>query len=309
VLRFALRRAAEAVTTVAIAASLAFLLSRISGNPTLNILGTGATHAEVVAENQRLGLNNGLLVQYGIFLKDLVTGDLGRSLEYSQSNLSLICRRLGASLELAVTALALALLAGIPIGVVCAWCRDGLIDRVLSALVVLGQAIPPFFLGTLLVGLFAVRLRWLPAGETTSLRGLILPAVTLATFPLARIARLIRSGMLVALGEDYTAAARSRGVSEFSVLLKHCLKNAAIPVLTMLGLQAGFLLSGAVTVEVVFAWPGLGLLAVNAVLFRDFPLVQAIVVVGAVTFVIINWVVDMCYAKLDPRVADLRARV
>lgn len=292
------------LVTLLIAVSGAFFLVHGTGSPAHQILGESATPERVAELNHQLGLDRPILAQYGDFLGQLVRGDLGESLRYGQSNSSLILERLPATLELAAVALLIALVIGVPLGCIAAMREGRLADRVVSAVSLVGVSVPIFWLGLMAILFFAVRLGWLPAGQRNGLSFVILPGVTLSTLPLAQVARLTRSSMAETLRQQYITASRARGLSSWSVVLNHALRNSAIPVLTIFGLQTGLLLSGAVTVEYVFSWPGLGSLATDAVQGRDFTLVQAVVVVGVAAFVIVNLVVDVLYGIIDPRIRD-----
>ncbi|MCG2623383.1 ABC transporter permease [Arthrobacter sp. I2-34] len=303
-IRLILSKTANAVLTLLIASSLAFFLARGSGSPVREILGDSATPEQVAQLTAELGLDKPLIVQYGQFLLDLVSFDLGDSLRYGQSNLELIAGRLPASIELALFALLLAVAVGVPLGIIAAMREGGVVDRIASMLALLGQSVPLFWLGLMLILLFAVRLGWFPAGQNDGIDSLVLPAVTLSTLPMAQIARLTRSSMSEVLHEGFISAARARGLAGWRIILIHAFRPASLPVVTIVGLQAGMLLSGAVTVEYVFAWPGLGSLATQAVQTRDFPLVQSIVVFGALVFVLINLAVDLLYGLVDPRIRE-----
>jgi peptide/nickel transport system permease protein len=304
VTRFLASKALQGLATLLIAVSIAFLLARGTGDPVREMLGDLASQQQVAALQAQLGLDRSIGLQYVAFLKDLVIFDLGESLRYGTSNLDLILSRLPASALLAAAAMLLAVVAGVPLGIWAALKEGRLADRVASTIALTGQSIPLFWLGLMLILFFAVGLGWLPAGQYTGFRSLILPAVTLSTLPMAQIARLTRSGMTEILGETFVSASHARGITRWRIVLVHAFRNACLPVITIIGLQAGTLLSGAITVEFVFAWPGLGTLATQAVQTRDFSLIQAIVVFGAVVFVVINLLVDLLYGILDPRIRD-----
>ncbi|MDR7084841.1 peptide/nickel transport system permease protein [Arthrobacter ginsengisoli] len=303
-IRLIVSKTSSAVLTLVVASSIAFFLARGSGSPVQQILGDFATPDQIAQLNAELGMDQPLIVQYGRFLLDLATFNLGDSLRYDLSNVDLIASRLPASIGLAVAALLIAVLIGVPLGILAAVREGGIIDRLASAMALLGQSVPLFWLGLMLIMLFAVQLGWLPAGQNASLPSLVLPAVTLSTLPMAQIARLTRSSMSEVLQEGFVSAARARGLAGWRIILVHALRSAALPVVTIVGLQMGMLFSGAVTVEFVFAWPGLGSLATQAVQTRDFPLVQAIVIVGALGFVLINLLVDLLYGLVDPRIRE-----
>lgn len=300
--RWLLPKIGAAIVTLLIAVSIAFLLGRVAGDPVRQSLGGLATEEQVEQRRTELGLDAPLVSQFATYVGDLATGDLGESLRYRTSNWELIRARLPASMLLTGAALLIGTLLGLPLGIFAAVRENSVWDRLSVGASLFGQSLPLFWLGLMLILLFSVTLDLLPAGQSGTWRHLVLPAVTLSMFPLARVARLTRSSMTEVLEENYIDSARARGLAGWRVIVVHAVRNAALPVVTLLGLQAGALLSGAVTVEFVFAWPGLGTLATQAVEFRDFSLVQAIVVVGAVTFVVINFVVDLLYGLIDPRI-------
>ncbi len=287
-----------------LAVTLAFLLVRLAGDPVVHMLGDIAPPEQIEAKRHELGLDRPLVVQYVSYMGSLLTGDLGESLRYQRSNGPLIAGRLLASLQLAGAAILLAVVIGVPVGLFAAFREGTSVDRVMMFFALISQSLPLFWLGMMLILLFAVELRWLPAGQSGSWKHVILPAVSLSAYPMARIARLMRSSAIDVIGEDYVTAARARGLSRWRVATVHVLRNAALPVVTIIGLHLGQMLSGVVTLEVVFSWPGLGALAVGALRFRDFFLVQAIVVVGASLFVAINLAVDLLYGAIDPRIRD-----
>ena len=288
--------------TFVIAVSLAVVLSNVGGDPVANLLGPLAPKEQVEAERKALGLDRPLPVQVLSTLGNVARGDLGTSLRYEQPCWSIIKSRFPESLKLMVCALLLGILVGVPLGVIAALRENSIVDRVAMTVALIGQSLPLYWLAMMAVLLFSLKLGWLPAGRSDGWSHVVLPAVVLSTLPMGRIARLTRASMSQVLDEDYILAARARGLSTFRTVGIHALRNAALPVVTIIGLQAGGLISGAVTVEVVFAWPGLGSLAVDAVSFRDFKLVQAIVIFGAFVFVTINLFVDLLYGVLDPRI-------
>jgi len=304
--RFVLRKLSAGLVTLFLAATLAFFIAKLSGDPTVQMLGLSATPEQVSELKSLLGFDRPIFVQYFDFIGDIARGDLGTSLFSGDKNLDTILNRVWASMQLAVIAVALGAMIGIPVGVFAASREGRLGDRVASVLSIVGQSVPVFWLGLILVLVFSLNLGWLPAGFIGDWRNLVLPVVTLATIPIARIARLTRSAMTNVLEDQYITASRARGLSSRRVLFAHGLRNASLPVVTLIGLQIGTLLSGAITVETVFAWPGIGSLATQAVTNRDIPLVQALVVFGAFAFVIINTCVDLLYGVLDPRVREAR---
>lgn len=303
-LRFLVPKLVAAIATLLLAVTIAFFLARLSGDPVRTILGPLASEEQVALTRARLGLDRPLLTQYVTYLGDLLRGDLGTSLRYNTSNWELIWSRFPASMQLSLAAVAIAVVVGVPLGMFAALKENTVWDRASVIASLSGQSLPLFWIGLMFILVFSVNLGWFPAGQSGTWKHLVLPAVTLSFFPMARISRLTRSAMTEVLEEGYVTAARARGLRERTVVVVHALRNAALPVITIIGLQAGALLSGAVTVEFVFAWPGLGTLATQAVSFRDFPLVQAVVVVGALVFVVINLVVDLLYGLVDPRIRE-----
>jgi peptide/nickel transport system permease protein len=282
--------------------TLVFVALRASGDPAATMLPGDATVDELTALRRALGLDQPLYVQYVRFLADVVAGDFGTSFRHQQPALPLVLERLPATLELALAALVLAVAVALPLGIVAALHRGRLVDLLAMGFAVIGQATPYFWMGIMLILVVSVELGWLPTSGRGSWKHLILPAVTLGTHFAAALARLTRTSMLEVLGQNYVTTARAKGLSERAVILAHALKNAAVPVVTLIGLQFGTLLGGAVVTETIFAWPGVGRLAVQSIFVRDYPVVQAGVFVLALTFVAINLLVDLLYGYLDPRI-------
>ncbi len=295
-------RLAQTVLVVFLSLSAVFAMVRLSGDPVLLFMPMDIQAKDVNEFRQRLGFNDPIAVQYTRFVGHALRGDFGESLRYRQDALGLVLDRLPATLLLAGVAVLLTLGAAVPLGVLTAVRRDGVTDYVGSLVTVLGQAIPGFWLGLMLIYVFSVRLHWLPTGGSGTLAHLVMPSIVLAAFFSARIARLTRSTVLEALSADYVLTARAKGLTESTVLAKHALRNSAIPVITLAGLEIGQLLGGAVITETIFAWPGLGRLIVQALLNRDFPVVLAAVFVTSATYTVINLVVDLAYGWLDPRI-------
>src|SRR5262245_10153138 len=300
--RYVLARLAQSALVVLLSLTAVFGMVRLGGDPVLLFLPMDIQAKDVNEIRQRLGFNDPLAVQYGRFMAGAVRGDFGESLRYRRDAFGLVLERLPATLLLAGAAMALTLVAAVPLGVITAVRRDTLVDHGGMRATVLGQATPGFWLGLMLIYVFAVQLRWLPTGGYGTLAQLIMPAVVLAAFYSARVARLTRSAMLEVLGEEYIKTARAKGLAEGSVIAKHTLRNAAIPIVTLAGLEAGQLLGGAVITETIFAWPGLGRLTVQALLNRDFPVVMAAVSFTSVVYTLMNLGVDLAYGWLDPRV-------
>jgi peptide/nickel transport system permease protein len=279
-----------------------FGLVHLSGDPVLLMVSSDAPPDVVTATRRALGFDRPLHEQFVSYVTRAAQGDLGVSLRSNRPVATLIRERLPATVELTLAALLIAVAIAVPAGIVSAVRRGSLVDRVAMVGAVAGQAMPIFWLALLLITLFGVYLRWLPVFGRGSLAHLVLPAVSLSTVILGRLARLVRSSMLEVLGQDYVRTARAKGVAETRVLAAHALKNAAIPIVTLLGLQFAQLLGGAVVTETIFAWPGIGRLVVEAIFNRDFPVVQGVVLVVSLIFVTVNLLVDLAYAALDPRV-------
>jgi peptide/nickel transport system permease protein len=297
------RRLLLLVPTVLGAVTLVFFLVHlIPGDPVELMLGETASRADLAQLRADLGLDRPLGEQYARFLGGCARGDLGRSFFYRRPVLGVIGGALPATLLLAAAALAVALLIALPAGVVAAVRRDRPVDRLAMLGSLLGVSMPNFWLGPMLIILFSFRLGWLPVSGNEGAASLVLPAVTLGTALAAILARMTRASMLDVLGEDYLRTARAKGVRERAVIVRHGLRNALLPVVTIVGLQFGALLSGAVVTENVFAWPGIGTLLVQAITARDYPLVQGCVLVIALCYVAVNFLTDALYSLIDPRV-------
>ena len=297
-----LRRLWSTLTVAVGVAAVIFVLLHLSGDPVALLVPADAP-PEVMRDTRRaLGLDRPLPQQFFIYLSRAAAGDLGTSLRHNLPVAQLIRERLPRTMLLAAAALALALVIAIPAGIVSALRRGTLVDRLAMVLAVAGQAVPIFWLALMLIWLFAVRLEWLPVFGSGTFLHLVLPAVSLSTIVLGRLARLVRSSMLEVLGQDYVRTARAKGLGETSVVWGHALKNAAIPIVTVVGLQLAQLLGGAVVTETIFAWPGVGVLAAEAVFNRDFPVVQGVTLVISLIFVVANLAVDLAYVALNPRI-------
>ncbi len=284
-------------------ATIVFFLTRLTGDPVAILLPPDAPQEQIDETTARLGLDKPILTQYGIFLRDLARLDLGESIRYRDGTVSLIMERMPATLQLAGSALFLALIIAIPLGIAAALKRGSALDKGLMALSVVGQAMPVFWIGILMIMLFSVRLRWLPTGGYGSFKQLILPSVALGIRFMALTARLLRSSLVEVMNADYIRTSRAKGLMERAVIIGHALRNSLLPVVTVIGLQLGALLGGSVVAETVFAWPGVGQLLVQAITYRDFPLVQAAIILLAAVFVIINLAVDILYVFIDPRIS------
>ncbi len=300
--RFLLLRLLRTVIVVWGVVTVVFVVARLSGDPISLLVAPETPPAEIQALRDRLGLNDPLPIQYAVFLRQAVRGDFGTSLRYRQDALQVVLDRVPATLQIAAAAFAFAVLVALPVGILSAVRPNSIFDNVAMLLALVGQAVPTFFLGIVLILLFAVRFGWFPTSGLGSPAGLVLPAITLGAFAAASIARLTRSAMLEVLGQDYVRTARAKGLGERSVVRGHALRNALVPVVTIMGLQFGTLLGGSVVTETVFALPGIGRLIIQSIGNRDYPVVQAGVFLIAVAFVVVNLVVDVLYAVLDPRI-------
>ncbi len=301
--QYARRRLLIAIPTLLGVATISFLLLRlIPGDPAKLMAGPTASPAQVEHLRLQFGLTGSELSQYARFLGHLVTGNLGTSTLSGQSVVSEIATAFPYTLELAVAAAFLAIMIGCPLGIVAALRRGRSLDTALSGISVLGVSMPVYWSGLLLIILFAVHLRLLPAAGADSADSAILPSITLSLFAIGFISRQTRSAMLDALSQDYTRTARAKGMPARVVILKHALRNAAVPVVTVAGLQFGQLLGGAVLTETIFGWPGLGNLLVQAINARDYPTVQGAVLLFAIAVLLVNFGTDLLYAAIDPRV-------
>jgi peptide/nickel transport system permease protein len=301
---YIVKRLLQALLVLLGVMTLVFFLLHLSGDPTQLLLPLDATAAERAAFRARMGFDDPLPLQYIRFAFDVISGNLGFSYRHGAPAVQLVLERLPATFQLTGSALIAATCLAVPIGVIAAVKRGTAIDSISMALALLGQAMPVYWLGLMLILLFSVTLQMLPSGGRGGWETLILPAATLAVFSMARIARLTRSGMLDVLGQDYIRTARAAGIPTRSVVFKFGLRNAAIPLITVIGLEFGVLLGGAVITETIFSWPGVGRLAVDSIFARDYPVVQAVVLVLASIFVLINIAVDVLYTYMDPRIRE-----
>lgn len=279
-----------------------FLILHLTGDPVTLLVPIDATQETVDMIRREMGLDDPLYVQYGRFIKGAIQGNFGFSYRQNQEALSLVLDRLPATLELSFISLTLALVVAVPVGIISSVKSNTLPDRLGMVFALLGQAIPVFWLGIMLILIFAVTFQLFPAAGKGTLRHLVLPSITLAMFLMARITRVVRTSMLEVLEQDYVRTARSKGLRELVVIGRHTLKNAAMPIITIVGLELGTLLGGAVITETVFAWPGVGRLAVKAIYNHDFPVVQAAVFMLSLIFIALNFLVDILYTYIDPRV-------
>jgi peptide/nickel transport system permease protein len=299
---FLLRRLLQSLVVLLGVSFVVFAILFLTGDPALVLLPPDASAEDVRRFRELMGFDDPFLVQYGRFLRGALQGDFGQSVRHGEPAFDLVLERMPATFELAGAALLLALCLAIPAGIVSAVRRNSALDYIYTVVALFGQSLPTFWLGIMLILVFSVQLHLLPSSGRGTLEHLVLPAVTLGLFTTARITRLTRSGMLEVLGQDYIRTARAKGVSDPPVVWKHALKNAAIPIVTIVGIELGTLLGGSVITETIFAWPGVGRLSVQAIANRDYPVVQAAVFLLATTFVVVNLVVDLVYTYLDPRI-------
>lgn len=307
-----------------------FMVRAIPGDPAQILLGQQATEDQVAQVRENMGLDKPIFVQYGLFLADAVRGDLGDSIVTGRPVTTELAERFPATLELTAFAMFIAVLVGVPVGVISAVRQYSLLDKVTSVLALTGLSMPIFWLAMILIVIFFVNLGWLPfpgrlstdvsipaitglvlvdslltlnfAAFWDGLLHLIMPAVALGTIPMAVVTRMTRSSMLEVMNEDYVRTARAKGVVPWRVVFKHALRNAMLPTVTVIGLQVGLLMGGAVITETIFSWPGVGQIAYESIFRRDYAMIQGVVLYGATLFVLVNLLVDILYAVLDPRV-------
>jgi peptide/nickel transport system permease protein len=300
--RYLIRRLGRTIFALWGVSTIVFVVLRLSGDPAVLLLPQEASTEDVMRLRRDLGLDDPPLMQYLRFLGNSIVGNFGESLRHREPAMTLVRAHLWATLELSFAAMIVAVLVAVPSGILAAVRPNSFYDHTTMTLALLGQSAPTFWIGIMLILAFSLGLRWFPVGGRGSLAHLVMPAITLGAFAMASIARLTRSAMLEVIRLDYINTARAKGLSEGRIIWKHALKNAAIPVVTIMGLQFGALLGGAVVTETVFSWPGIGRLAIQGIYNRDYPVVQASVFIAAAFFVGINFVVDLLYTILDPRI-------
>jgi ABC-type dipeptide/oligopeptide/nickel transport system permease component len=301
-LRLILMRLIQVPLVIMAVSLLVFVFLNASGDPVLLLLPFDASPEDVEEMRKALGLDKPLMVRYGIFLWDAIQGDFGVSLRSHQPALSIVLDALPATIELALAAMLVATVISIPLGITAAVKRGGTIDMTATVVSVLGQSMPVFWLGILLIMLFSVTLHWFPVSGRGGISSLILPAVTLGWYMNALMTRMTRTAMLEVLSEPYIITARAKGLPERLVIMKHAFRNARVPIITIWGLQAGTMLTGTVVTETVFSWPGLGRASIYAVAGRDYPVVLASIALFTLIFVTINLVIDLAYFVFDPRI-------
>jgi peptide/nickel transport system permease protein len=313
-LQFLTRRILRAVVALWGIVTIVFIVMRLSGDPVPLMLPPDAPTAEMNRVRAELGLDQPIPIQYLVFIGNVLRGDLGRSIHMRQPAVDIALERLPATFELALVAFGLAIVVALPAGLISAAKRNSIWDNLAMFLALIGQSAPTFYIGIMLILVFGLQLGLFPVSGRgqgswlnvqdwpTMLWHVFLPAITLGAFAMASIARLTRSAVLEVMRADYIRTARAKGLNDYAVLVRHNLKNAAIPVVTIMGLQFGTLLGGAVVTETVFSWPGIGLLAITSIGSRDYPIVQSAVLLVAIAFVIVNFMVDLAYGWLDPRI-------
>ena len=300
---YVVKRLIQAVVLLKCVMIIVFLLLHMTGDPVLVMLDTDATHEDIEHLRKLMGFDQPLHVQYGRFFTNALQGNFGESTEHGESAMGLVLEHFPATIEMGVGAFVFAVIIGVPFGCLAAFKEGSIYDKGYVGITVLMQAIPDFWLAIMFIMFFSVTLGLLPSFGRGGWEHFIMPAFAASTYHLARLARLMRSQMLEVLRQDYITTARAKGLSEKVVLMVHALKNSSIPIVTVMGLDLGILLGGTVIIEVVFAWPGLGRLVVEAIANRDFPIVQSAVFILASGFVVINLTVDLVYAYLDPRIS------
>jgi len=300
--RYIVQRLLQGVVLLFMVAAIVFFLGRLTGNPVDLMLPEGSTPEDRIALIKTLGLDGPLYQQFLIFIGNALNGDLGTSIRMREPTVDVFFSRLPNTLAIIPWAILFAVLVGIPLGVVAALNRGNIVDRAAGAIAVLGIATPSFWLGVVLIFVFSVELGWLPSGRMGGPEHYVLPVITLGSFLIAGFMRLVRSSMLDVMGSEFVKLARIKGLNEGVVVWKHCLRNALIPVLTLWGVFVGNLITGAIVTETVFAWPGIGRLTYEAVIYRDFPLLQAVIILKSMLILSINLGVDILYAYVDPRI-------
>jgi len=300
--KFLARRLALALVTLLAVSLIIFIMGRVSGDPRHIYLDDYSTQEDWDRMGELLGLDKPLYQQYAIFLKGAFRGDLGDSVKEKRPVVEIILERLPATLMLGVAALALSLIIGVPLGILSAVKRDSIVDQFTKLIALIGQAAPPFWLGIVLMFFFAVKLGWTPPYGKEEWNSILLPALTLGWYYAAANLRLVRSAMLDVLDSEYIKLARAKGASEKAVILKHAFRNALIPPLTFAGITLGALVTGSLVVETVFAWPGLGRLAIEALFSFDYPLLQGVVITFTLLYIASALTVDILYAYIDPRI-------
>ena len=300
--RFLVRRLLITIVTLFAVSIIIFAMARVSGDPRTMMLGEFYTQERYDLVGQKLGLDKSYFEQYWIFIKDLVRGDFGQSIKENRPAGDIIWERFVATFELGGAAFLFSIIVGLPLGILSAVRRGGIIDNFSKLIALIGQSAPNFWLGFMLIVVFAIQLEWVPPSGRQEWNSIILPAVTLGWFFVAANMRLVRSAMLDVLDSEFIKLARAKGVPGYALIWKHAFRNAIIPPLTFAGVTLGNLVAGSITTELVFAWPGLGLLAINATLGSDYPVLQGVVIIFTLLYVGAALMVDVLYAYIDPRI-------
>jgi len=300
--RFLVRRFLITIITLFVVSVIVFAMARVSGDPRTMMLGDTFTEKQYEQLGVTLGLDKPYYEQFWVYLKDLARGDFGESISEGKPAGQVIQQRFMATLELGLAAFVFALIIGVPLGILSSVKRGSIFDQIGKIVALTGQSAPSFWIGIMLIFFFAVRLEWVPPSGRQDWNSIFLPAVTLGWFMVAANMRLVRSAMLDVLDSEYIKLARAKGVSSVSLIWKHALRNAIIPPLTFAGVTLGNLVAGSVTTELVFAWPGLGLLAIDATLSADYPILQGVVIIFTLLYVAAAFLVDILYAYVDPRI-------
>lgn len=301
--RIVLRRLLQAIPALIGVTLIAFLLINAGGDVVSTMLPAEATQEQIEAFRQRYGLDKPVIVQYFNYLGQLLQGDFGRSFTFRRPALDVVLSAVPATVTLAISAMLLSLVISIPLGVFAAKWRNSWFDKAAMGFVLINQAVPAFWLGLILILVFAINLKWFPVAGRGTLSHLVLPSIALASWLMALITRLVRASMLDVLESDYIRTARAKGLSEFVITTRHAMRNAFIPVVTVVGIQLGTLFGGAVVTEAVFNWPGIGTVVYSAIIARDRPVVLAAMILVAVAFIVINLIVDLVVNWLDPQAA------
>ena len=300
--RYFLTRLGQSILLIFGVLLLVFAMVRVTGDPATLMMSREASPEDLEAFRERMGFNDPVLVQFGRFISGAVVGDFGDSLHFKTPAMPMVLERLPATLQLALTALIIAVVVGIPLGLVGGFNPGSFIDNIARSLALLGQSVPNFWLALIMISFFAVNLRWFPTFGRDEWKSVIMPAFVLGLPVMGQIVRLTRSSVLEIRGEDFIRTAHSKGLERKTIYIKHVFRNVAIPLVSVIGIQFGYLLGGSIYIEAIFAWPGMGQLLEQSIGWRDFPLVQALAVFTAVVVLGINLLTDMTYAIIDPRI-------
>jgi peptide/nickel transport system permease protein len=300
--RYFLARLGQSILLIFGVLLLVFAMVRVTGDPATLMMSREASPEDLEAFRERMGFNDPVLVQFGRFISGAVVGDFGDSLHFKTPAMPMVLERLPATLQLALTALIIAVVVGIPLGLVGGFNPGSFIDNIARGLALLGQSVPNFWLALIMISFFAVNLRWFPTFGRDEWKSVIMPAFVLGLPVMGQIVRMTRSSVLEIRGEDFIRTAHSKGLERKTIYIKHVFRNVAIPLVSVIGIQFGYLLGGSIYIEAIFAWPGMGQLLEQSIGWRDFPLVQALAVFTAVVVLGINLLTDMTYAIIDPRI-------